>query len=283
MANEALSRFFFLVFLITALFLGPGKGQCGETLDFVVIHPGQPGTEAEAQPILDALGDALKGRLNLEIPVRGKYFNDLDKALAFLESHQPAWGIVGLGFFSAWAKRFSMTAIAATRPGGAQKDVWRLLVAKDGPDAWQQVQGQVFGNMLFDRLSAACLLFKRPLSSLPFSLEGTSQPLRSLQAVARGAEAGVVVDSRQFEAIQALPLRGDLKVIHTSPELPTSPVVWFGPPDDLSSRLAKALQDMVEDPDAAILLRNLQTQGFGPSDRDLPGLVLGEHHEKCFD
>jgi len=45
-----------ILFLIAiAVFFWSGPAISGETLDFAVIQPGQPGTSQEAQPVMDAL------------------------------------------------------------------------------------------------------------------------------------------------------------------------------------------------------------------------------------
>ena len=91
----------------------------------------------------------------------------------------------------------------------------------------------------------------------------------------RGKAAGVVLDRMQDEALKALPLAKKIKIILTSGELPASPMVWFGRPDERMERLAAILKGMRSDPDADALLGLLQTDGFGPPDSDLPGFRLG--------
>ena len=119
------------VLLLTLFFwLGNEYAEAG-SLDFAVIQPGQPGTETEARPVMDALADYLQSKLGPSITVKGHYFNQLEPALAFLKTSPPAWGIVQLGVYSEHAGNFQMTPVAATRPGGFTKDVWRLIAGRD--------------------------------------------------------------------------------------------------------------------------------------------------------
>jgi hypothetical protein len=133
--------------------------------------------------------------------------------------------------------------------------------------------------MLFNREAAACLAFGRDPEELPFRLVGTFRPLKALRATARGKGAGVVLDRMQYEALKSLPLAEKIKIIHTSAELPTSPVVSFGPPNDLVTRLADVLQGMGNDPGAEQLLQLLMTAGFGPPDPALATVELGPNGE----
>ena len=272
-----------ILFLIPiAVFFWSGPAISGEALDFAVIQPGQPGTSQEAQPVMDALSAYIQKKMGSGFTVKGRYFNKLDAALDFLHNTPPAWGIIRLGFYSEQARRFQMTALASTRPGGYNKDIWRLVVKKDAPEDWKSLKGKILGNMLFETDAAACLLFGVPPAQLPFILKCTFRPLRSLRRVAKGKTAGVVLDRSQYEALEALSLVKKIKTAHTSRELPASPVVWFGSPDDRTERLAAILLGMKEDRDAESLLKLLQTDGFGPADKDLPGFRRNEKGTECF-
>ena len=124
--------------------------------------------------------------------------------------------------------------------------------------------------------------FGLPPDRLPFRLEGTFRPLRSVRDVIRGKIAGAVLDGVQYEAIQALPSAEKMTVAHTSPDLPSSPVIWFGEMDDAARQLRAILLSMKEDPDAKTLLKLLQTDGFGPADPDLPGFRRATNAAVCF-
>ncbi len=266
--------------LVVGMLLVPAAPRPAAAMDFVVIQPGQPGTAQEAQPVMDALAAYVQQRLAARDVIEGRYFNELEPALEALAEAPPAWGIVSLGVFAQFADRFAMTPLAATRPGGSDQDRWRLIASKEGPDGWQELRGEVSGTMLFEPAAAGCLLFGARAEELPFTLHGTFNPLRALRAVTRGKMAGVVLDRLQFEAMQALPLAEKTKVVHASAELPTSPLVWFGPPDDKAENLSAVLRGMGDDPEAAALLRLLQTDGFGPADPRVFQFRL-DNHEGC--
>ena len=271
-----------LLLIATAVFFWRGPAISGETLDFAVIQPGQPGTSQEARPVLDALAAYLRKKMGPGVTIKGRYFNELDPALDFLHNTPPVWGIVRLGFYSEQARRFQMTALASTRPGGYNKDIWRLVVKRDAPEGWKSLRGKVLGNMLFETDAAACLLFGVPPAQLPFALAGTFRPLRSLRRVIKGKATGAVLDRVQYQALKAMPLVKKIKVVHTSGELPASPVVWLGTPDDRTKRLATILLGMKEDRNAETLLKLLQTNGFGPADKDLPRFRRNEKGDGCF-
>ncbi len=232
--------------------------------DFAIIQPGQPGTTAEAQPVMDELAKYLSTKLGEK--VRGVYYNDLNEALGSIEKSKPAWGITGLTFFKSYANKFSMIPVASTLPQGMQKDVWRLIVPISNPDSPLKVGGTVYGSMLYAPRSLE-LLFGTQGGE--FAVEGTHNALRMLRKVNKGKVAGVVLDAVQYSVIKDSDRYSGTKVVFTSAELPNSPVVWFGSTNDDTLRLQAVLLDMDKDPAAKELLKLLQTVGFSPADKDL--------------
>ncbi|WP_321402837.1 PhnD/SsuA/transferrin family substrate-binding protein [Maridesulfovibrio sp.] len=233
--------------------------------DFAILQPGQPGTTAEAQPVMDEFAGYLSAKLGEK--VQGVYYNDLNEALAYLKKDKPAWAICGLTFFKSYSSEFSMTPVASTLPQGMRKDVWRLIVPANGPDSPEAVQGKVYGSMLYTPQSRE-ILFEGKKDG-DFSVEGTHKALRMLRKVNKGKVSGVVLDAVQYSVIKDSDRYSGTKVIYASPELPNSPVVWFGNTNDDAFRLQSVLLDMDKDPAAKDLLKLLQTSGFNPADKDL--------------
>jgi hypothetical protein len=155
------------------------------------------------------------------------------------------------------------------------------VVAKEGDEDWRALRGEVKGTMLFEKMAAACFLFGEMPNRLPFTLTGTHRPLRALRKMLRGGSAGVVLDRLQYEALKALPLADNIKILKASKELPASPVVWFGQPTQWTEEVASLLLKMQKDPDALNLVKLLQTEGFSPPDRDLSTFMPGKEHETC--
>jgi hypothetical protein len=222
---------------------------------------------------MDAVAEYLQKRVKTG-SIKGQYENRLPEALDLMRASRPRWGIVSLPFFARYGETMQMCPVASTRPGGRNSDVWRLMAPTDAPHDWRSLRGTILGTMLFEPNSAACLLFKVAPGQLPMHLEGTSQPLMAIRKMTKGnsgetAISGIVLDRSQFEALAALPMARQLHVIHESPELPTSPVVSFGPGDEAVEELVHVLMDMKNDEEGRQVLQVLQTDGFGPVDEGL--------------
>lgn len=233
--------------------------------DFAVIQPGQPGSTADAQPVMDELAKYLSAKLGEK--VLGVYYNDLNAALDALDKDTPAWAITGLTFFESCKAKFNMVPVASTLPQGMEKDVWRLIVPAAGMDNPESVKGTVYGSMLYTPKGMEILF--QGTKGADINGEGTHKALRMLSKVNKGKVAGVVLDAVQYSVVRDSDRYANTKVIYTSPELPTSPVVWFGKTNDDSLRLQGVLLDMDKDPEAEGLLKLLQTSGFNPADKAL--------------
>ncbi|MDD4951898.1 MAG: hypothetical protein PHV85_05060 [Desulfovibrionaceae bacterium] len=242
-----------------------------EGVDFVVLQAGQPGSTEDARPVMDALAGYLESRLGPGFTVRGRYLNDPEKTRGFEPGANLRLAIVSLGFYLENASRLGLEPLASTRPGGRDKDAWRIVVPVFGPDDIRDIKGRLQGTMLFESRAATRLLFKgTPCAA---EIEGGFRPLRAVRQALGGEIAGAVLDQDQFEAVMGLPLAKGLKVVLTRAGLPTGPVVWFGPAGALARRLARILLDMVKDPEAQEVLAGLRTRGFGPPDPALAGLL----------
>ncbi len=263
MLNKNILFTLFLIFSAGSVMAAAGPLN---SLHFVIIEPGQPGTSIEAQPVMDSLAEYISAKIGK--PVSGKYFNELEPAVKYLDENKPAWGISGLTFFKSYADKYMMNPVASTLPQGLDKDIWRVLVSADGPDSVKDIKGTVFGSMLYTP-EARKILFGKNHVDAPLVIEGTSRPLRMIRKVNRGKAAGVCLNAVQYSVVSSGEQFSGMKVVFESDKLPNSPVVWFGKINDDSFKLQGVLLDMKDDPAAANLLKLLLTSGFGPADQEL--------------
>jgi ABC-type phosphate/phosphonate transport system substrate-binding protein len=261
------THFIFLLALLTT----PLYAHAAEALDFVIIQPGAPGSTAEAAPVMEALAAYLQKKVGA--PVQGQFFNENEPALAYLGQKKAKWGIVSLGFYLSNAQQNKMSPFASTRPNGLNKDTWHLLVNRDAGNDWKTLNGTVSSSLLFNPDPVAHWTFGKPAAELPFTLKATPNTLQALRNVARGKAAGVILDQVQLDTLKSLDIFKQLKILHSSQALPTSPVVWFGAHDAYTEKIHAALLHMADDIDAKSLLELLRTQGFAAADPTLTNMT----------
>ena len=166
-----------------------------------------------------------------------------------------------------------MTPFASTHPNGLNTDTWHLLVKNDGSSDWKTLNGIVSGNLLFTPEPVAQLTFAKSVTELPFTFNATPNMLQAMRNVVRGKAAGVMLDQVQLDTTKSLDIYKQLKLIHSSQPLPTSPVVWFGTPGTATDKIRAALKNMKDDQEAKNLLDLLRTQGFDVADTTISSLA----------
>jgi hypothetical protein len=243
------------------------QARAADSIHFLLIQPGSPGTTEEAAPLIGRLADYLATHLPKGTTVAGRYLNSPDAVQAAIKDVHPRFAIVTLPYYLEHRAAHDWRPQLATRPGGKTEDHYHLLVSATNPAAsWKTLTGKVAGTLCHTADAVSRLLFERPAAMLPFRCQPTDRPLRAARQVVRGELNGLLVTDEQFVSLQALPEGHSLKELHATGSLPPPLVVTFGPPDDLLHDVIQALLGMKDDPTVHDLLTELRTDGFGPVD-----------------
>jgi len=245
----------------------PARAAAADSVHFLLIQPGSPGTTEEAAPLIGRLAEYLASHLPEGTAVAGLYLNSLDGVQAAIKQSHPRFAIVTLPYYLEHRAAYDWRPQLATRPGGYTEERYRLLVADGNPaSTWRAINGDVAGTLCFTPEPVARLIFDLSADSLPFRCRPTDRLLRAARQVVRGELSGVLVTDEQYASLMLLPERKQLRALSTSPLLPTPLVVTFGPPDAPLDAVMQALAGMKNDPAARNLLTDLRTDGFGPVD-----------------
>jgi hypothetical protein len=258
-------KFSTLLISLVGLTAAPAFGA--ESVHFLLIQPGSPGTTEEAAPVISRLAGYLAAHLPKGTAVAGLYLNAIDQVKPAIAQERPRFAIVSLPYYLEQRAAYNWRPQLISRPGGKTEDHYHFLVSSSNPAArWEKVTGEVAGTLCFTPEPVARLLFDRSAASLPFRCQPTDRLLRASRQVARGELAGLIVTEEQFTSLMALPEGKSLKALRaTGPLLPPL-VVTFGPPDGTLKAIMHTLQGMNADPAARDLLTELRTDGFGPVD-----------------
>lgn len=267
---------------------GPAVGQTPEPTPeagsgaFVICYPNAPGTTASAEGVMRGLGEALTQRVGRRFAPT--YFNEVEAARRYVRDHGPQFGIVSLDVYLRWRDEHGLVPIAQTERGGATEERYTLLVAQDSPakalaDLTELGRpARIWSSHLDDRRFAARVVFGGELElereDAPVQVVSTDQPLRALRRLKAGQEFegqpvdAVLVDATTWAGLQKLKtFQGALRVLYTSPPLPTPPVVAFaGAPEDARQELSEVLSAMANDAEGLALLKTLQLTAFRPAD-----------------
>ena len=252
----------------------PGAG-------LVVCYPNAPGSTDAARPVMERLGAHLTWRAGFDVqPV---YTNDADEARRWIETQRPRFAILSLALYLRWREALGLQVVAQSERSHAATERYHLVVGNGSPlrslaDLKGGVAGRkpvVWSSHLDDpRFVSGVVLAGalRVTADDAGDARGvvTAQPLRALRRMKAGepfegqpVDAVLLEDAAWVELQKIASFRDELRALHTSPPLPTPPVVAIGEVDPADvERLRAALLAMHEDAAGRELLGTLQVTGF---------------------
>ncbi len=239
--------------------------QAVEPLGFLVCQPGGPDLNPEQTAVMDRLFRHLEKKMNLEEGrFRGHYANSAracEKAL----SEKPAVIFPSLPIFIEKKQALKLVPVAQLRIEGSSKDRFYVMVHKDADFDLAGLAGKtIMGTHLDSPRFLTDAVFGRRLKVEDLKLLPTKRSLRAVRRVISGRADAVILDGTQYRALEGSRFEKELKLLHTSPLVPTPPVtVVSGRVDaDFGRRLGQALVGMVKDPEGQQILKTFNIEGF---------------------
>jgi ABC-type phosphate/phosphonate transport system substrate-binding protein len=264
----------------------------------LICYPNAPGTSRQAQPIMDQFGQYMSQQLGE--PVRPEYFSKLERATQWLQTRRPRFGILSLSMFLRWRQENGLTVVAFSERQGVVAQRFHLLIGKDSPlKALEDLQtlgrdAHIWSSLLDETQFANRVVFASRLDLGDpgvVKVASTTQPLRALRRLKKGSPFqdkpvdAVLVDAVTWSGLQKLPtFKGLLRVLYSSPALPTPPVVAFrGVEPARSEKLGAVLSSMGDDEnddEGRRLLRTLQVTGFRLAQPDAMAKAIAAYEGK---
>lgn len=251
----------------------------------LICSPNSPGTPENARPVMERFGAHLTKHLGS--PCQPVYFNRAKDAREWLDKEAPRFAILSLDLYLRWREELGLELVAQSERAGATSERLHVVVRGSSPV-------KALGDLLPPALGRAPVIWSSHLEDPRFAsrvafqgalkVEGdggearvltTHQALKALRRLKDGQPCedqpvdAVVLDDAAWRALQDVPAFGGgaLREVHTTPPLPTPPVVAFprATPEERAG-LLRVLQAMNQDEDGKELLATLQVTGFKPAD-----------------
>ncbi len=236
--------------------------------DVMVFYPSGAGTPKDAEGMMNDFGIYLAKAAGMpEGALKVVYENDLETGLGDIAKNKPGFAIVGLPVYLAQSAKLKMKLLAQTLPGGRKTDGYYIVGRADGPANLAAAKGlKLSSNQLYDKTFVSRMVLGGQDVETFFKLKEVLSGLRAIKAVAGEEKKAdlALLDQHQYDAKAELEEAKGLKLVHRSPELPTSPVVFFeGVAADADvAAIKKALLGMGADPAAKEILNTMTLKGF---------------------
>lgn len=232
-------------------------------LIFLFWYPGEAGTTAQAQPLLDQFAERL-GAHTPGTTWKANYFPTEAAGRAFITSRRPAFGIVSYAMEAKYGKRLALTPIAATRPLPAGKTTESLALyagpcptSATAPSGAAVYSSQPWPTDLLRRILPQYTGTPlTPTAGMRRTLEQMTQAGRCEQAILSAAEQASL-------HVLKTPWANRLTLVARSQPIPTPRVVAFGA-QPRTAALREALLRLGSDPAAREILAEMRFAGFDP-------------------
>lgn len=280
--------------LLLVLFLAPAFAQDVEprSRDLLVCYPNAPGSQRQAKPVMDRFGQYLERLLGA--PCVPTYFNELTSAKQWLQTKRPRFAILSLSVYLRWREEHGLRVVSLSERQGSVEQRFYLLVMKDSPHkavedlTKLERPARIWSTHLDNPRFATRVVFGGKLqieAEGPVRAVSTRQPLRALRRMKKGEQFeeqpvdAVLVDSITWAGLQKLKrFKGLLRVLHTSPSLPTPPVVAFeGASEEQIKKLGEVLGNMRADGEGKRILKTLQVTGFEVAPADVMSVAVAAY------
>ncbi|MBN1652909.1 MAG: hypothetical protein JXA30_03955 [Deltaproteobacteria bacterium] len=208
-----------------ALIVATGTTKASDPIKVVVIRENAVGTSAQAQPYLDDLLAQI-ARKNGWQSVEGKYLNNREKGLRYIEKEQPDFGILSLATFLALRENHKLKVIGQVLlsvPGGSQY----YIVGKGTADLASCKQQLLASNHIRDSKFIENVAAKRAFKLSEFKTLQTERPIQTIKTVIRDQAKCALIDDAQMSELDKIEGGAELKPVWKSQRLPPMPVVAF--------------------------------------------------------
>ncbi len=258
----------FLAALIAAIGAAGGPvAAASPPAGLVVCAPGYPGSTAEAQPVMDRFAAAIAPASHRPAgSVTAVYQATEEAGVTAIRSPRTAVALVTLPFFLEHREALGLQAVAQAQPAGRSAlEPWTLVAGKGavkgpaGLAGWELRSLAGFSPRFVRRVALG------GWGELPeaVTIRFTGAVLSGLRRAAAGRHVAVLLDGEQAAALDGLPFRDALEVLHRSPPFPVSLLCTVR---GRGSGLARAALGLSGNETGREALAGLRLQRFEPVD-----------------
>ena len=241
------------------------SAKMAEPIEFLICQPGGPDLDDEQTAVMDRLFRHLEKKMDLtEGQLQGRYANTT-KACDTALRNKPSIVFPSVPIYLEKRQALELLPIAQLRIDGQTRDHYYVMTKADADLTLADLAGKtLMGTHLDSPRFLTEGVFNGALKPDQLKLKPAKRALRGIRRVIRGKADAVILDGTQYRALKGSRYLGKLKLIHTSPELPTPPVtvVRSQVTADFGRRLGQALVGMSKDAEGQKVLKTFNIEGF---------------------
>lgn len=227
---------------------------------FLFWYPGEAGTTAQAQPLLDEFAAYLAEKIP-ETRWEPRYFATIAEGKRYVKQKRPVFGIVSHLMYAQFGETLGMQRVLLTKPlpHGQSHESWYLV---DGPcAAGAKRSGTTYASEPIPLRTAQTAFPNAELTAL----SPTENLLGKLKQIGAGSCERAILNEREWYTISRLRIawRAGLQETKSHNAHPSPSVVQFRKVDaEIAGILVAVLRGMSADPEGKEILQELRLAGF---------------------
>lgn len=229
-----------------------------EKVQLLFWYPGEAGSQAEAQPLLDAFSTLLNTQS--PAPISATYHNDRTAGEQFIQQQHPTFGILSYHAWLNWQNTHPKSKVfLQVLPNHGQLTEKYVLVGKSAP----QGQIQVLSSEPLSENFLTQQLF--PHKTWSAKMTSSKQLLFKLKELADGKWSGYCLlsprEATSFAALKS-PWKQQLSFTQSSAAVSTARLIIFAKEPPQIEQWKKTFLELSKNPAANEVLEELSLSGF---------------------
>lgn len=263
------------------LFIEANFANPSSSLSFIILNPGGPGDNQQAQSAMAEFGKVL-GKLSGH-KVEAAYFSDEKKGVHYLKTKKSSLGILSPFCYLNYREKWNLNLQLQIKKSNSLTNRYYLLSLKKNPfKTFADLKGKSLFSHHFHNSKWLSLLFFKNKNTLVanYQLIVYNKYLRAVRKMVQGKTLrgksvdGMILDHFEWEALQKQPqlkvkYGNHLKVVAISEDFPTMVVVSIGKVSPEIQKVLKALQKFPQDKAGKKILELFTMDKFVPIKKEL--------------
>lgn len=257
-----LSATLLVLSLTTAAWAGPH--------DLAVIRPGGPMADATAQTQVGRLIKQIAAVADWAVEAaNAQYCNTTDAGYAYIKKAKPGFALITPGFYLKYRDELKLRPLNKIVLNEGAQIQYYVIVKKGTAATLAELKGKILAGA---HLAEPEYVEKIVLGKqLKFGKDVTAQPMSGLSALRKlnlGEVGAVLVDSKEYKSLGALPFASQLATIYTSPAIPNTGIVAVGANATAAdwAALQKGTTNFCQNPAGLPICQLMEIGGFAPVD-----------------
>ena len=226
----------------------------------VVVFPGGPKPGSSGQRVIDDFVG------QIEADLKGSYFNETEKALAFLRENPNSFILGSTGFFLQAREELKLEPMLRVVLPNEKPEQYFLVSKKGSFSSLADLEGKTVVGTPFHESAQFVekVVFNGKVPSGFWTAEATERPLSALRKLTSGDIDAVLLAAPQYHGLAELPLADELDVVFESRPVPSVGLMRVA--NDATAAKANALKEAMltlsQTPEGAEAAKGFGVAGF---------------------